>query len=107
MRLLFVIALVGWSVESYAFRCGTHLVREDDHYIEVLRACGEPVMQEQWIEEGVVSRRIYRSLPYRELTSGDVSVRLWTYNFGSQKFMRQLQFRKGYLKKIEKIKYRF
>lgn len=95
------------SPPAAAFRCGTHLIREGDHYIEVLKKCGEPAIQEQWIEEGVVSRRIHPSFRLREYTTAGVVVQLWTYNFGSKKFMRQLTFRNGFLKDIEKIDYGF
>lgn len=34
-----------------------------------------------------------------------VSVKQWTYNFGSRRFMRQLRFENGILKDIETLKY--
>lgn len=109
MRMVLLISsIVLFTSQAYAFRCGTQLVREGDHYLEVLRACGEPDLQEQWLEESVVARRIHRSLPhYRELTSQGSIIRLWTYNRGTKKFMRQLEFRDGFLKKIEKVGYGF
>ena len=79
------------SVETLAFRCGTHLVKEGDHYLEVLRKCGKPTMSEQWVEDGIVSRQIHPSFKWREYTTEGVMIRLWTYNLGSQKFMRQLK----------------
>ena len=105
-RLLFLILLT-CSAESLALRCGIHLVQEGDHYLEVLRKCGEPAMQERWIEEGLVSRQIHPSFKFREYTTEGVVIQLWTYNFGSRKFMRQLRFRNGFLKQIDKFDYGF
>lgn len=109
---MFKVIFVGFlvlllSAPAMAFRCGTQLIREGDHYIEVLKKCGEPALQERWIEEGVVSRQIHPSFRFREYTTDGVVVQLWTYNFGSQKFMRQLKFRNGFLEEIEKIDYGF
>ncbi len=92
-----------------ALRCGVHLVREGDHYIEVLKKCGEPTLQERWLEEQLVSRRIHPVLPkhYRHVNTEGVVVQLWTYNFGRQKFMQQLRFENGFLERIEKLDYGF
>lgn len=89
------------------FRCGTHVIKEGDHYLEVQRACGEPDVEEEWIEDGIVSREIHPSLRLRERVVEGVVVRMWTYNFGPQKFMRQLKFRNGLLVSIEKVGYGF
>ena len=106
-RALAIVVLMIVSAETLAFRCGVHLIKEGDHYIEVLKKCGKPTLQERWIEEGIVSRQIHPSFKFREYTTEGVLVQLWTYNFGTQKFMRQLKFRNGFLEDIQKIDYGF
>ncbi len=107
MRILFLFSLLLFAAESHAFRCGTHLVVEGDHYVEVLKKCGEPVIRERWLQEQVVRRKIHDLIPIREITTDGVVVQLWTYNFGAQKFMRQLRFENGILVRIEKLDYGF
>ena len=90
---------------ALAFRCGTHLIREGDHYLQVLRQCGQPSIAEQFLQERLFSRRIHQLTPARRFTSEGLIIHLWTYNFGAQKFMRQLRFEDGILVRIEKIDY--
>ncbi|MCK9274281.1 MAG: DUF2845 domain-containing protein [Syntrophales bacterium] len=39
----FFITMAG---SSHAYRCGTNLIREGDHRFDVIRKCGEPVLQD-------------------------------------------------------------
>jgi hypothetical protein len=41
---LMLAAMTGLSAESY--RCGAKLVMEGDHRFDVLRKCGEPIVQD-------------------------------------------------------------
>lgn len=107
MRILLLLPVLLFASETYALRCGTHLVTKGDHYIEVLKKCGEPALRERWLAEHVVRKRIHDLIPTRFVTTEGVVVQLWTYNFGAQKFMRQLRFENGILVKIEKLDYGF
>ena len=100
-----VVTLLVLASPALAFRCGTHLIREGDHYLQVLRHCGQPSIEERFLQERMVSRQIHRLIPSRAYTSEGLIIHLWTYNFGAQKFMRQLRFEDGILVRIEKVDY--
>lgn len=92
-----------------SFRCGTQLVSIGDSKYEVLRRCGEPT----WVEvreEERVSRDTYNpylfdgeTRRYRAplLTKEKVIIEEWTYNLGSNHFIRYLTFENGRLVSIE------
>ncbi len=105
------IALMLLAESAMAFRCGSKLVVEGMHEVEVIRACGEPVstqhvgfVMKAFDYDGRrgffgADRRYYPNLSY------DVPVTEMVFNFGPRKFMRKLRFEGGELVKIETLGY--
>jgi hypothetical protein len=100
----FTCIMVIYVSPAYALRCGTTLVTEGDHKIEVRQKCGAPLS----IEERTLYRVIHVSLPFspapREIVV-PVLVEEWIYNFGPHRLMRQLRFENGELRRIRALGY--
>jgi len=104
---------------AQAFRCGSKIVSQGDHYTKVLKICGEPI--------GVQERVIYREGPTRPRFQVDgpngipvdqevlrynrsyveVVVEEWTYNFGPRRLMQLVRFENGFVADIERLGYGF
>ena len=87
-------------------RCQGRLVSVGDTKAEVLGTCGEPDQLDQWEEEP--NSYISQIFDYEEERyiapkgfRGPILMELWTYNMGSNKFLRYLYFQNGELIKIE------
>jgi hypothetical protein len=82
-----------------SMRCGSKLMTDGDPADKVAAYCGEPVSIER--------REILRSYGYhRGLTvhsSYEVSVEIWTYNFGPNKLMYRLRFEDGLLVDVDTL----
>lgn len=78
-------------------RCGNKLVSVGDHRAQVYALCGEPD------SVAIYYYHRYNDGPYHN--HQDVQVTEYIYNFGPNKFMRQLRFVGGKLKSIELIGY--
>ena len=76
--------------------CGTRIISSGDSKVEVLLKCGEPFFQEV-----VGERKIVRRWMGIYMGSKTVLIEKWTYNLGSNRFLRILTFEGGELKKIE------
>ena len=102
------------SSPAQAFRCGSKLVKEHMHEMQVRRACGAPTTM----------RHIGRTLrninaPIRSNHGGgwrterfpgygyseEVFITEYVYNFGPRKLMRHLVFEGGILVSIESLGY--
>jgi hypothetical protein len=87
-------------------RCGGGLVSIGDTTAEVFEKCGEPTNESKW-EEGhntyISQIYDYEKERYQlpELIKGPILMELWTYDFGSNKFIRYLHFANGRLIRIE------
>lgn len=88
------------------FRCGGGLVSIGDTTAKVLEKCGDPTKESKW-EEGhntwISQIYDYEKERYRlpELIKGPILMELWTYDLGSNKFIRYLYFANGRLIRIE------
>ena len=93
-----VLALSGPAAAD-SMRCGTKLMTDGDPSDKVLAYCGEPVSIER--------REILRGYGYYHGTSVnsayEVSVELWTYNFGPHKLMYRLRFEDGLLVDVDTL----
>jgi hypothetical protein len=111
-KLLLPIVLAGMALlasnPAYALRCGSKLVKEGMHEIEVKAICGRPVSEHSL---GFVIRthfdRTYGSSRTRYYGGypNEVLVTEHVYNFGPRKLMRRLRFEDGFLVSIETIGY--
>ena len=114
-----VCALLLAAGPAFAFRCGSKLVTEGDHYSKVLKICGEPLgVQERLIyREGRTRPRVFAEGPDgirvdREITTYDrsyveVKVEEWTYNFGPRRLMQLVRFENGFVVEIDELGYGF
>ncbi len=82
-----------------SMRCGTRLMTDGDPADKVEAYCGPPVSIER--------REILRPWGYhRGVTvrgTYEVSVELWTYNFGPSKLMYRLRFEDGLLVDVDTL----
>jgi hypothetical protein len=89
-----------------AMRCGNRLVFIGDPAARVEDICGPPDDREEW-EEGrgttrweYFDRETERYIAPR-LEFGPFHMERWTYDFGSNRFIRTLEFENGRLIRIE------
>ena len=93
------------AVET-TFRCAGGLVSVGDTTNKVFEKCGEPTKESKW-EEGhntyISQIYDYEKERYQlpELIKGPILMELWTYDLGSNKFIRYLHFANGRLIRIE------
>lgn len=96
------LALAGPAVAD-SMRCGSKLMTDGDPSSKVLAYCGEP--------EAIERREILRPWGYyRGVTvhsSYEVSVELWTYNFGPHRLMYRLRFEDGLLVDVDTLGHGF
>ena len=91
--LVLTIPLLVFSESSYALRCGNKLVEINDRKHNVLHKCGEPTYTDSFEQAS----------PHHPYHSRTIDV--WTYNFGSNKFIQELLFRNGRLYRINDLGY--
>ena len=101
---------------ALAFRCGTKIVRDGMHELQVIAACGEPTSVRHL---GHTIRaydyrfrlshpgHIYYRTPGVGHFATEVVVTEFVYNFGPRKLMRRLIFEGSVLVEIETIGYGF
>jgi len=104
--------------------CGNDLVDLGDHLIEVLAECGEPAYVEKRViykvkkiefEAPRVRRDLYaprgvharRGIRVQKETHVPISAETWFYNFGPNRFMREVWFVDGRVEKIRTLGYGF
>jgi hypothetical protein len=78
-------------------RCAARFHEGESAY-EVLARCGEPAFRDARLD---VRTRILEDGSVLQADSVDVTVELWTYDFGSSTFVRLLTFEDGRLVRIE------
>lgn len=106
MKIITMMLLMVFAAGAQAFRCGTSLVLEGDHLVEVLNKCGEPDYEQRWVEDRIILRQPHPLLPY-ERVLGTVVVTIWIYNRGGREFIRELRFENGRLAEIDTLGYGF
>ena len=104
---------------ALAFRCGSKIVTDGDHYTKVRKYCGEPLgIQERVIyREGRTRPRVNnglgngvnldREVVYYDRSFVEVVVEEWTYNFGPRRLMQLVRFENGFVADIEQLGYGF
>ena len=92
------LAVAGPAVAD-SMRCGTKLMTDGDPADKVEAYCGPPVSIER--------REILRPWGYQRgvtvHSTYEVSVELWTYNFGPNKLMYRLRFEDGLLVDVDTL----
>ena len=88
------------------FRCQGYVISVGDTMASVLDKCGEPDHTEQWEAGG--PNLIFQYYDYEheryiapKMIYGPLQMERWTYNLGSNKFLRHLLFQNGELIEIE------
>lgn len=104
--LLVLTTLVTGAAADSSLRCDGRIVSVGAFKEQVLRACGRPDAVDKW-EVGHNSA-IAEYFDYEKerfilprLFKGPLHMERWTYNFGSNQFIRYLLFRNGELIGIE------
>ncbi|MGB8336029.1 MAG: DUF2845 domain-containing protein [Desulfobacterales bacterium] len=116
VKRLFLLILVALFVQLWLYtdvaadettlRCGGGLVSIGDTSSKVFEKCGEPTNESKW-EEGhntwISQIYDYEKERYQlpELIKGPILMELWTYDLGSNKFIRYLHFANGRLIRIK------
>ena len=111
---MLVVALLA-AEPAVAFRCGSKLVKDGMHEVQVVAVCGEPTTRRHL---GYALRsydyRLRRNTgpgwtadhsPGYGLLTQEVIITEYVYNFGPRKLMRRLIFEGGVLVTIETIGY--
>ena len=105
------------ATPALAFRCGSRIVSEGDHYSKVLKYCGEPVgVQERVIYregrtrprfrvEGPNGLEYDREVLQYERSYVEVLVEEWTYNFGPRRLMQLVRFENGFVVNVDQLGY--
>ena len=92
------LAFVGPAAAD-SMRCGSKLMTDGDPADKVLSYCGPPASIER--------REILRPWGYHRgvavHSTYEVSVELWTYNFGPNKLMYRLRFEDGLLVDVDTL----
>ena len=117
LTFLFVIYL-NFSGSVMALQCGKRIVDVGDSKIKVFSRCGEPDFTETRERKypSFCNNREYNSNRYNSYNQNYTNqshyqdcqieiIDVWTYNFGPRKFMRELIFIRGNLKKINLLEY--
>ncbi len=105
-RTAVAVLLLLASLPAAAFHCGQKLVHEGDSRYDVRSKCGEPAD----IETRSILRQPLVWFHGRRVLAApgslvEVTVEVWTYNFGPHKLMRRLRFDDGELVDIETLGY--
>ena len=105
LTVIVICCACGTAVADRNLRCGSRIISIGDHMFEVLAACGEPEHRKKWEEHlpGYVFRFYdYKTERYRlpEMLHSPLRMELWTYNLGSNRFIRYLEFENDILIRI-------
>ncbi|RJQ76202.1 MAG: DUF2845 domain-containing protein [Desulfobacteraceae bacterium] len=105
---LLLLVLIGTTAAAAdrSFRCNGKIVSVGSYKDQVLRKCGEPDYVEQWEvghDSAIAEYFDYEKERFRlpRLIIGPLYMERWTYDLGSNQFIRYLLFRNGELIKIE------
>jgi hypothetical protein len=96
-----------------AFRCGSKLVKDGMHEVEVVAICGEPTAKRHLgyairsidiraYEPSIPGWTISRSPGYYSYLA-EVMITEYVYNLGPRKLMRRLVFEGGFLVSVETL----
>ena len=97
------------AMAERSIRCGSRLVSIGSHLSKVIEACGEPDYRDQWEEYKETTeydhniydekKNRYRLPEVKTVTP--LRMERWTYNMGSNRFTRFLEFENDILVRIQ------
>jgi hypothetical protein len=96
--LALALAVAG-PASADSMRCGSKLMTDGDPTAKVEAMCGPP----ESIERREILRNYGYNRGYSVNSSYEVSVEIWTYNFGPNKLMYRLRFEDGLLVDIDTL----
>lgn len=99
MLLLTAALCLSGPAGADSMRCGTKLMTDGDPLDKVEALCGPPTSVER--REILRPYYSYRGAPIH--SSYEVSVEIWTYNFGPHKLMYRLRFEDGLLIDVDTL----
>ena len=95
-NVVFLVICLGLTTEqAFALRCGNKIVDVGDRLHKVHRFCGEPAYVDSYDQP----------ISIYGYPQGFTHVDVWTYNFGSNRFMQELIFENGVLRYINQLGY--
>lgn len=115
ISLLACLLVLSFAANAGSMRCGRYIISEGASQYEVVTKCGEPAYQ-QWIEEPVTvvttgQAQIRTSTDGNPVRQEDIAVQelaplyrdieRWTYNQGSGKLLREVDFLNGEVIRIK------
>ena len=105
LTLLIAGAFAASEARADSMRCGSKLVTDEETREQVRAKCGDPAD----IQHSSVWRVPIVWIHGRPFHVGndlvEVPVELWTYNFGTRKFMRRIRFEDGLVVEIDTLDY--
>ena len=106
------VLLMSASSHAEGLRCGEKLASNGASLYEVRTKCGEPVDAQHSVETRTVQKRVLapcangtRMCEVIENQSVLVSIDLWTYDFGSNRFLQFARFEQGNLVRVSQGPY--
>ncbi len=102
--LAVTIPLLIFSGQVLALKCGNRLVGIGDGKVKVFLRCGEPDFKETRERRTPINCLIDRYSYNFQICRVKI-IDVWTYNFGSTRFMRELAFIDGVLEDIKLLEY--
>jgi len=112
MKFYLLLVCLLFAKDSYALRCGHHLVDRGNYQDQVVDKCGDPVSIESHLERKLIqspthvgNRFTSNGLLYgqQQLLEIDVVVEEWLYDFGRTRFRQLLRFENGVLTEITSL----
>jgi hypothetical protein len=106
LSLIALLIVSGSVAADRSLRCNGRIVSVGSYKEQVLRKCGEPHHVEQWeVGHGSAIKEYYDYEKERfilpKLYRGPIYFERWTYDLGSNQFIRYLLFRNRELIEIE------
>ena len=99
MILLALVLASSGPAAADSMRCGSKLMTDGDPQDKVAAYCGQPASIER--HEILRGYSYHNNIPIN--SSYEVSVELWTYNFGPNKLMYRLRFEDGLLVDVDTL----
>ena len=87
---------------AWALRCPGGVVDVGDHAVEVLDACGEPLLRDEVVESPTRLVTV-DGVPVRQTLAVGIVTEEWIYEFSPQRFRQLLRFRGNRLLEIRAL----